>query len=235
MHRRGFTLIELLVVVAIIGILSALLGAGIQKARAKGQSAVCLNNLRQMVMSAHSYAMNNDDRLPPAVERNLSTKENRTWESFLWDLGSGEKVQQCPSYSGSANWEEDAFTGYNYNASYVGGTHYIKDGRLHPLSTPSTRLSQIEAPAFCALFGDGEYEGGANKFMRSPKAGSKDIDAGLALGGTQGFRHLGRTNVGFADGHTESLEERFVPSSAGDRIPSHCGFLSEDNAMYDLE
>jgi prepilin-type N-terminal cleavage/methylation domain-containing protein len=44
----GFTLIELLTVIAIVGILSAIIISAVGAARASGQSAKCVGNLRQL-------------------------------------------------------------------------------------------------------------------------------------------------------------------------------------------
>jgi prepilin-type N-terminal cleavage/methylation domain-containing protein/prepilin-type processing-associated H-X9-DG protein len=62
---RGFTLIELLVVIAIIAILAALLLPVLAKAKVRGQTLSCLNNLKQLETCWHLYALDNNDVLPP--------------------------------------------------------------------------------------------------------------------------------------------------------------------------
>ncbi len=61
----GFTLVELLVVVAVITILAALLLPVLAKAKWKTRAVVCLNNLRQLGICWHLYAVDNEDVLVP--------------------------------------------------------------------------------------------------------------------------------------------------------------------------
>jgi prepilin-type N-terminal cleavage/methylation domain-containing protein len=63
----GFTLIEMLVAIAIVAILGALLLPVIGHARARASVAPCINNLRQINMSARMYADDSSDAIPPAT------------------------------------------------------------------------------------------------------------------------------------------------------------------------
>lgn len=85
----GFTLIELLVVIAIIALLLAVLMPSLQAAKKRGQTVVCLNNLRQIGMAANLYANDYEDRIPRGEGSSLTL----IWfMKFLPYVGHGENV-----------------------------------------------------------------------------------------------------------------------------------------------
>ena len=79
--RRGFTLVELLVVIAIIGILVGMLLPAVQSVRNAARRAVCLNNMRQMILACHNYQSSNL-KFPPGATR----VSGNLLQSFTVDL-----------------------------------------------------------------------------------------------------------------------------------------------------
>ncbi len=74
---HGFTLIELLVTIAVIAILAALLLPGLAGAKKRVQTTACLNNLKQLQICWHLYAVDNHDQMP----LNASVEQNGIWRS----------------------------------------------------------------------------------------------------------------------------------------------------------
>lgn len=241
--RFAFTLVELLVVIGIIALLISVLLPALSAARESSKRVQCLSNLRQMVIAAQAYVNNNGGFFPIAY---YDAYEGTTTYSYAWDLttiyGPGRptevvpgllwagrgttKIQQCPSFEGGANYLVDPFTGYNYNTSYIG------HGQYEAVPAPVKAVS-IRRPAAVAIFGDGQYGSGANKFMRAPFPNPGDETFSGRWAGTQGFRHRKTTNVAFCDGHAETLRNRYTENADGPaNVSAMTGFLSKDNALY---
>jgi prepilin-type processing-associated H-X9-DG protein/prepilin-type N-terminal cleavage/methylation domain-containing protein len=247
--QRAFSLVELLVVIAIIAVLIALLLPTISAAQEQSKSIKCLSNLQQLALAALQYsgsyggsypiAYYGDYRPPLSIQwnwdfatvTNVSTGQITSQPGLLWLGMSSAPVQQCPSYDGSSNTAADPYTGYNYNSSFIGG------GAFGPAVFAPIKAVQVRHPSHCVLFGDGQYYGGADKYMRSPFPGPADIyfDFLSPASGTQGFRHRGKTNVAFCDGHAETLGVRYTIQSqqATQQPGAGTGYLSADNSVYD--
>jgi prepilin-type N-terminal cleavage/methylation domain-containing protein len=88
-YKSGFTILEIMIVVSIIGLLAALLIPNVMRARARSQSAACINNLRQIDAAKQQWAMEN---------RQLSTAEPQQsdLDPYLNRSGSANGVL-CPA------------------------------------------------------------------------------------------------------------------------------------------
>lgn len=254
MRKKAFTLTELLVVISVMSLLMAMLMPVLARARQQGKTVLCLSNLRQMMITALVYMNDNDGYFPMAtiMEISGSLRRNCSWDfttvydsgrryvepGLLWRGEMIEKIHQCSSFKGAANWADDPYTGYNYNTSYIGGSAAVRDGRaVAGTVVMSSKVNEVKRPSECAIFGDGQWSDGANKFMRSPLPGKLDAHFSGRSAGTQGYRHLGKTNVAFCDGSVRSLRDCFTETHPAEKanIAPGTGFLSPDNSAYDLE
>lgn len=249
---KAFTLIELLVVLAILVLLMSVLLPSLVQAKQRGQKIVCLSQLRQCAIAANSYVLNNNGYYPIARQKEIAPDFSRIriicWDftttktldggeyrdsyepGILWNSGDSMEIQQCPGYKGNSNAGGEPYTGYNYNTSYIGhgSGESIKQ---------SVKATEVGSPSRTALFGDGQFEAGANKFMRAPWQNPGDASFADRYAGTQGFRHCEQTNIAFCDGHADSQKEHYTNTYPEyiSMIAEGTGFLSADNSLYDLK
>jgi len=99
--RRGFTLIELLVVVALIGVLVALLAAGIGHVKEKARRVTCATNLRQINLGLQMYSDDSRDTAPSVGGATSPTFSlvayKRLIKNYVGPGGPRSDLFACPS------------------------------------------------------------------------------------------------------------------------------------------
>lgn len=220
----AFTLIELLVVIAIIAILAGMLLPVLSKAKAKGQAAQCISNLRQMSIAARLYAEDYQSRYAWTFTLVGNQVNKSNWFNYFMPYQTAKKLLMCPNRSPKwkeAKYPEDGTVG-NYMANFAMGgcwwpgtwevkgvkddavrkpaeTVYITDSGTQPLSTKDplkcVTVKSPEKPG-CWIVHD--------PIKDDPCVGCVTSPGDPNWGGPH-LRHSERSNVAFVDSHVQSM------------------------------
>lgn len=232
-RRGGFTLVELLVVIGIIALLISILLPTLGRAREQARATLCMSNVRQITQGFLLYASVNGQVLPPLSERQPASGQNPIprensglhWYEFLGEGGHvpmGDEpdpsvrgyirnVWRCPSVTDDQIIARGSF---GWGGGY--GVHSLRTFRYQVYQNPATapvrrggpKLNRVRRATEIWLVGDtGRPAGQQGTWLTWVGTFSPPFNP-TGNGANQNQpagRHAGRVNVGFFDGHVESV------------------------------
>ena len=231
--RKAFTLIELLIVISIIALLMAILMPALGAARSGSRALACKSNLRQLLIANIGYGMENDGFYVPAASDMWDNAGLHRWHGIrdtldepfdplrgplIGYLADG-RVKECPlrvDFVKGQDWNtnfEQGCGGYGYNMTYIGSrTSQGAAGSIQAWKDSyamTARMTEIAAPALTLMFADTAMANDRKSLIEYSFAeppftvyNGQPVTE-FYMSPSIHFRHRGRTNVGWVDGHIE--------------------------------
>lgn len=220
-------------VVAIIALLISVLLPSLARAREQAKSTSCKAHVRQLGVGMTMYLQQYGTfpahqwifRGPPEVRVR--------WFNAMVKMLAGYKVQGCPTV---ADWEVGRNNSYGYNYKYMGSARDNNSPECAKRPLENFPVKSIKAPARTIAFGDSDGTG----WKKPQTNGINDVEMlgnhGYTLDPTYiptyslqtysngvlepyawktyrayiSVRHLGGSNLCFADGHVEWMQPKQV-------------------------
>lgn len=220
---KKFTLVELAIVAGCVAVMASLTAPMTMRARESARRAMCASNLRQSILGMQLYGQENDGWASlymsgylawwqmPGMSAKLGF--DSTEAAIVWPRN--RKVTACPLDWESANqwpmnisygvprWRNETVADYESE-----GFEFITDN-----TSPGCyvlRLDKISHPHNYALMADVVY---GPQFLGTATPQQAGVGCCIFYRRNSNFsliakRHLGIGNVGYADGHVGTTEDR---------------------------
>jgi prepilin-type N-terminal cleavage/methylation domain-containing protein/prepilin-type processing-associated H-X9-DG protein len=225
-RRRGFTLVELLVVIGVVALLIGILLPSLSKARRSARTLKCLASLRNFGNAQQIYASENRGWAVPDIQgENKPTKVRQRWtntNAFRRALGMHDSIQPyphrmpidflCPEAikaidaANEVGAQPQFVYGYNITNFTVFPKPVPADGayinfrgiKLAQVRNSSSKLMWADAVDFQVdrRRSDDYYEVDGSDELRENTTDNNHYVA---------YRHEGKLNVLFWDGHAQTL------------------------------
>jgi len=225
---NGFTLIELLVVIAVIGILAGLLFPALGAAKRSSEAASCASSLRQIGLMNMTYAAEHKNWYVP-IHQPGADGSGLVWWYQNPDFRDLTGIQ-FPYYSGGANYPADfvcsaatwaqktATDGYpridrcyGFNETGLLGLRGYQGVPLDQMGPYGVRVNEVSNPARVIEMTDA-LSHSVGRVLADAYRPEHDENGPAAK--ETAYRHNGKANVLFFDGHVEALGRDVLADTA---------------------
>ncbi|HWL53249.1 MAG TPA: hypothetical protein VNQ90_12500 [Chthoniobacteraceae bacterium] len=224
-RASGFSLLQLIITIALILGMAVLLFPAYHRVKDISKTARCAGQLRQIHTAMMQYAGEHAGRVPPYMTRRANPRFTSGYEHIYWlawlrpyfnvpyrpggaatdNTPEPAGVYRCPAdtrptgpYSGTDGSLNGSYGLCGLNGLLWG--FYTYPGNIRHDYLSGFPLTKVEEPSATAMLFD-HYR----IFTSGPEQLREDADA---------FRHGGKINVVYFDGHVSSLSANTVPEGS---------------------